>query len=152
MTRSSTIKSGINVPMGQNIPSRKDKGVSLSSYSNRIRATGPRRTHAWITLPQPNSNKYITSVLRTGKTPTAPEIISVLKRIVRRIRATWPQVRIIFRADSHHTKPEVMEWLNANGVDFITDLSASFVLSFVEKHDESWMRTDKACDKARDKG
>lgn len=32
------------------------------------------------------SGKYITSVLRTGKTPTASEILSVLKRIVRRIR------------------------------------------------------------------
>jgi len=69
------------------------------------------------------SGKYITSVLRAGKTPTAPEIISVMKRIVRRIRAVWPEVRIIFRADGHHTKPEVMRWLNANGVDFITGLS-----------------------------
>ena len=69
------------------------------------------------------SGKYITSVLRTGKTPTAPEIISVLKRIVRRIRSTWPHVRIIFRADGHHTKPAVIDWLNAHGVDFITGLS-----------------------------
>jgi hypothetical protein len=45
------------------------------------------------------SGKYITSVLRAGKTPTVPEIISVLKRIVRRIRITWPHVRIIVRAD-----------------------------------------------------
>jgi hypothetical protein len=32
-------------------------------------------------------------------------------------------VQIIFRADSHHTKPQVMRWLKANGVDFITGLS-----------------------------
>jgi hypothetical protein len=69
------------------------------------------------------SGKYITSVLRAGKTPTAPEIISVMKRIVRRIRAVWPHVQIIFRADSHHTKPEVMRWLKANAVEFITGLS-----------------------------
>ena len=69
------------------------------------------------------SGKYITSVLRTGKTPTAPEIISVMKRMVRCIRKAWPQVRIIFRADSHHTKPEVMRWLKANAVEFITGLS-----------------------------
>jgi hypothetical protein len=75
------------------------------------------------------SGKYITSVLRTGKTPTAPEIISVLKRIVRRVRKAWPKVRIIFRADGHHTKPEVMRWLNANGVDFITGLTPNRKLS-----------------------
>jgi len=69
------------------------------------------------------SGKYITSVLRTGKTPTAPEILSVLKRIVRRIRRTWPDVRIVFRADSHHTKPEVMTWMDAHDVEFATGLS-----------------------------
>jgi len=69
------------------------------------------------------SGKYITSVLRAGKTPTAREILSVLKRIVRRIRRTWPEVRIVFRADSHHTKPEVMSWMDAHGVEFATGLS-----------------------------
>ena len=69
------------------------------------------------------SGKYITSVLRAGKTPTAAEILSVLKRIVRRIRHTWPEVRIVFRADSHHTKPEVMSWMDAHGVEFVTALS-----------------------------
>lgn len=69
------------------------------------------------------TGRYITSVLRAGKTPTAQEIISVLKRIVRRIRKVWPEVRIIFRADSHHTKPEVMRWMDAHGIDFITGLS-----------------------------
>jgi len=69
------------------------------------------------------SGKYITSVLRAGKTPTASEIISVTKRIVRRIRAAWPEVKIIFRADGHHTKPEVMRWFNDHNVDFITGLA-----------------------------
>ncbi|MDD2599323.1 MAG: IS1380 family transposase [Kiritimatiellae bacterium] len=68
------------------------------------------------------SGKYITSVLRAGKTPTASEIISVLKRIVRRIRKAWPKVRIVFRADSHHTKPAVISWMEAYNVEFITGL------------------------------
>jgi hypothetical protein len=69
------------------------------------------------------SGKYITSVLRAGKVPTAPEILSVLKRIVRRIRHAWPEVRIVFRADGHHTKPDVMAWMDAHGVEFVTALS-----------------------------
>lgn len=68
------------------------------------------------------SGKLIASVLRAGKTPTAKEILSVLKRIVRRVRAAWPGVKIVFRADSHHTKPEVMRWLEAHGIEFITGL------------------------------
>jgi hypothetical protein len=69
------------------------------------------------------SGKYISSVLRAGKTPTAAEILSVLKRIVRRIRRAWPDVIIVFRADGHHTKPEVMKWLDANNIEFATGLS-----------------------------
>lgn len=69
------------------------------------------------------SGKLIASVLRSGKTPTAKEIISVLKRILRRVRTVWPEVKITFRGDSHHTKPEVMQWLEAHGVEFITGLS-----------------------------
>lgn len=68
------------------------------------------------------SGKFIATVLRAGKTPTAQEILSVLKRIVRRVRAAWPEVEIVFRGDSHHTKPEVMEWLEAHGLQFITGL------------------------------
>jgi hypothetical protein len=69
------------------------------------------------------SGKLITTVLRAGKTPTASEIMSVLKRIVGRIRKAWPEVQILFRGDSHHTKPEVMHWLDEYGADFITGLT-----------------------------
>lgn len=69
------------------------------------------------------SGKYITSVLRAGRTPTAAEIKSVLKRIIRKIRKAWPNTIIIFRADGHHTKPEIMEWLDANNVEHATGLS-----------------------------
>ena len=69
------------------------------------------------------SGKLITTVLRAGKTPTAPEIISVLKRIVARVRRAWPDVQIIFRADSHHTKPEVMEWMETHGMLYVTGIA-----------------------------
>lgn len=79
------------------------------------------------------SGKLITTVLRSGKTPTAAEIISVLKRIVRRIRQAWPQVQILFRGDSHHTKPAVMRWLDEHTTDFITGLSKNARLDVLFK-------------------
>jgi hypothetical protein len=74
------------------------------------------------------SGKLITTVLRPGKTPTASEIKSILKRLIKRIRARWPNTRIVFRADSHHTKPEVMDWLEENAVEFATGLQANSTL------------------------
>ena len=71
------------------------------------------------------SGKFITGVLRAGKSPAASEILGVLRRIVRRVRQTWPGVRIVFRADSHHTKPALMDWMQAHGVEFVTGLEAN---------------------------
>jgi len=71
------------------------------------------------------SGDLITTTLRPGKTPSYQEIIAILKRIVRRIRAAWPKVEIIFRADSHHTMPEVMKWMDKHTVDFCTGLRSN---------------------------
>ena len=68
------------------------------------------------------NGKFITAVIRPGKTPTAGEILAILKRLVRRLRSRWHRTRIILRADGHHTKPEVMDWMEAHDVGFITGL------------------------------
>jgi len=68
------------------------------------------------------TGRLITTVLRTGKTPTSAEIVSVLKRIERRLRKAWPETMLILRADSHHTKPEVMDWMESKGIQFVTGL------------------------------
>ena len=69
------------------------------------------------------SGKLITTVLRPGTTPTDQEIISVLKRVIQRLRNAFPATRLVFRGDSHHTKPAVMDWLENHGVDFTTGLA-----------------------------
>jgi hypothetical protein len=67
-------------------------------------------------LYEGQSGRLITTVLRPGKTPTAKEIIVLLRRVVRRIRRRWPKVKLMLRADSHHTKPEVLNWLESQGL------------------------------------
>jgi len=74
------------------------------------------------------SGKFVTALIRPGKTPTDKEIISLLKRVVRRIQDRWKRTLIIFRGDSHHTKPEVMDWLERNNLKYITGLSRNAVL------------------------
>lgn len=71
------------------------------------------------------TGKLITTVLRPGKTPTDREILSVIKRVVKRLRKAFPETRLIFRGDSHHTKPAVMDWLEAHQVDFTTGLQTN---------------------------
>ncbi len=67
-------------------------------------------------------------LLRNGKTPSGIEIRGHLRRLVRRIRRHWPQTRITIRGDGHYGRPEVMEWCDTNGVDFIFGLPGNPVL------------------------
>lgn len=69
-------------------------------------------------LYEGQSGRLIATVLRPGKPPVAREILSLLRRVVRRIRARWPKVGLMLRADSHHTKTEVLDWLEAQGIDY----------------------------------
>ena len=75
------------------------------------------------------TGQLITTVIRPGKTPSAAEILAVLKRIVKKIRERFPQTLLLFRADSHHTKPQVMDWLEENGVGWITGLAPNKALN-----------------------
>lgn len=74
------------------------------------------------------TGRLISTVLRPGKTPTADEIISLLRRIVRRVRKRFPKTLLIFRADSHHTKPAVLDWLENNDVRYVLGLGTNAVL------------------------
>ena len=65
------------------------------------------------------TGKLITTVIRPGKTPLVHEIIAVLKRIVRKISERFPKTKLIFRADGHHSKPQVHAWCESHNADFI---------------------------------
>ncbi len=70
------------------------------------------------------SGKLITTMLKSGKRSTAKQILSVLKRLVRRFREVWPHTIIIFRGDSHFASPEIMRWIDEqNNVMFVTGLT-----------------------------
>lgn len=79
-------------------------------------------------LYEGQSGKLIATVLRPGKTPTASEILTLLRRVVRHIQKRWPRMPLMLRADSHHTKPEVLEWLELKGLDFALGYAPNAVL------------------------
>lgn len=54
-----------------------------------------------------------------------PSVGSVkeVARIVKRIRARWPEVRIVLRADSGFSRDELMSWCEQNQVDYVFGLA-----------------------------
>ncbi len=85
------------------------------------------------------TGRIMAAVLREGSVPRGPEILAVLRRLVAAVRQRFPQTRVMLRADSHHTRPEVMEWMESQGdgaddeigsrgVEYVTGLQRNPVL------------------------
>ena len=72
--------------------------------------------------------RFVSALLRPGKRPGGHEIRAFLRRLVGAIRANWPRVEILLRADSHYTAPEVLDWCRANRVDWVLGLAPNAAL------------------------
>jgi hypothetical protein len=72
--------------------------------------------------------RFVTALLRPAKRPKGVEIRAFLRRLVRAIRSHWPEVEILVRADSHYACPEVLDWCETQGVDYILGLAPTRTL------------------------
>ena len=80
-------------------------------------------------------------MLRPAKRPSGKEIKPFLRRLLRAIRAHWPNTEILLRADSHYCGPEVLDWCRANGLDSILGVAPTPTL---RRHVESLEANVKA--------
>src|ERR1700746_255350 len=73
--------------------------------------------------------RFVTALLRPGKRPSGVEIRGFVRRLVGAIRAHWPKVEILLRADSHYAAPEVFDWCRANRVNWVLGLAPNAALA-----------------------
>ena len=85
--------------------------------------------------------RFITAVLRPAKRPGGKEIRAFLRRLLRAIRANWPNTKILLRGDSHYCCPEVLDWRRANGLDYILGVAPTTTL---RRHIEGLEASTKA--------
>ncbi len=79
------------------------------------------------------SGRLVTSLLKPSRLKGAA-MRGILRRLIGRLRALWPQTTILFRADSHFTYPEVMAWIDGQeGVHYLTGLSPNQALKGMAK-------------------
>ena len=80
------------------------------------------------------SGRFITAALRPGKRPTGAENAMILKRVLQRLRAAWPETHLVRRGDGHFSNPELMALALADEhTDFIFGLTGNRVLSPLAK-------------------
>jgi len=69
------------------------------------------------------TGKLILSVLRPGKRPTGKQVVSILKRVVSGIQEAWPRTKILLRGDGHFSTPEVLDYCEYQGLDYVLGLT-----------------------------
>jgi hypothetical protein len=74
------------------------------------------------------SGRLMTTIFKATRF-TGTQMLSVLTRLVKRLRHAWPDTLLIFRGDSHFAYPEVMQWIEAQAqLSYVTGLTSNAVL------------------------
>jgi len=117
------------------------------------------------------TSRPVAVLLRPGKTPSGSEIRGHLRRLVRRIRRHWPQIRITIRGDGHRARPRegggptgghgpaiasrsgpadtgarLRRGCDKHGIDFIFGLPGNAVLDRLVEQTADDIRTRRALD------
>lgn len=86
--------------------------------------------------------QLLCAYLRPSNIDGARHAAAILKLLVRRLRQQWPQVRIVFRADSGFCRQRIINWCERAGVHYIIGLARNARLQAQVKLAELWMKDD----------
>src|ERR687897_513893 len=73
--------------------------------------------------------------LRRSNIDASAGAVAEMERIVGQIRARWPRIKLLLRADSGFARDELMAWCEANGVDYVFGLARNERLVGAIAHD-----------------
>jgi hypothetical protein len=98
----------------------------------------------WCYLPmvttlqfaQEKEHYLVAPLLRPGNAPGSLGALSILKRLVPRLRAAFPEAAILVRMDGGFASPEVLAWLEAHRITYVVNMAKNSVLKGLA---ESWM-------------
>src|ERR1700728_52988 len=87
--------------------------------------------------------------LREANHDAAFGCLQEMQRIVKQIRAAWPEVKIVLRGDSGFCRNELMSWCESNGVDYLFGMARNKRLRRIigqQMHEATvqWKQTGKA--------
>jgi hypothetical protein len=75
------------------------------------------------------TGRPVAVILRPGKTPSGREAAGYLRRLYRRIRSHWPNTRLTIRGDGHYGRPELMDFCEKHGLDYLFGVTGTKALA-----------------------
>lgn len=98
----------------------------LAFYNHHYRST----CYLPLMIFEGMSGALVAAVLRSGRRPTGAENAMILRRVLKRIRAHFPDTQILVRGDGHFSTPELMAMIDAMPhTDFIFGLASNTVIN-----------------------
>ncbi len=104
--------------------------------------------------------ELLTALLRPGNFGDVTLALPVLKRLVKRLRAAWPEVEIVFRGDGAFQSAKLFDWCEDNDVFYVTNHrsngalkieAAQFVRKAARKFEEKYGEQRFVCRRANEK-
>jgi hypothetical protein len=80
-------------------------------------------TYCYLPLYVFCGRHLLASKLRPANIDASAGSVEEMARIIAQIRARWPRVRILLRADSGFAREGLMRWCEGNGVDYLFGLA-----------------------------
>lgn len=84
--------------------------------------------HCFLPLYVFCGDELLVAYLRPSNIDAGKHARAVLKLLVRRIRAAWPEVKITIRGDSGFCRWRLMRWCDAHGIGYVLGLAKNPVL------------------------
>jgi hypothetical protein len=73
-------------------------------------------------------DELLTAYLRSSDIDASKHTRAILKILVRKLRAVWPQVKITIRGDSGFCRWRLMRWCDSHGIGYVLGLPKNAVL------------------------
>src|SRR3954453_15089001 len=93
-------------------------------------------------------DELLVAYLRPSNIDAAKHARAILKLLVRRLRAAWPEVKITIRADSGFCRWRLMRWCDRNGIGYVLGLAKNAALGRaardeIERAERQFRRTGR---------
>lgn len=86
---------------------------------------GYYKNYCFLPLFVTCGKKLLVAYLRPSSKDSALHAGAILRLLVKRLRAEWPDVNITFRADGGFCRPRILSWCERNAVKYVVGLSGN---------------------------
>jgi hypothetical protein len=127
---STLVLPGLSSVCGKPIVARLDGALMSSDGSQQLRLFNAHHDEYGF---QPivvfdEAGRMIAAILRPARRPSGRQIVAWLRRLIAALRANWPRVDIMLRADSHYYTPEVLRFCRASRLDYTLGVAPTSTL------------------------